>query len=153
MVNEVRLIFIIAFLAIIVFMIGNHINSKKLNKYAKLLQDKAEDRKVKYAPFGTDGFKARILYDEGTLSQLDLSVRLVDRYNFMHHVLKFYTKDSDTLVVWFRFRDVTKKKPVIDKLNPLSPRLLKEEEKRIQAVFDKIDEKRLNEIYDAILWI
>ncbi|MFQ6136101.1 MAG: hypothetical protein ACE5PM_02860 [Candidatus Hydrothermarchaeales archaeon] len=153
MVNEVRFIFIVAFLAIIVFMIGSHINSKKLNRYAKLLYDKAKDRKVKYAPFGTDGFKARILYEEGTLSQLDLSIRLVDRYNFMHHVLRLYTKDSDTLIVWFRFRDVTKKKLVADKLNSLSPKLLKEEDKRIQAVFDKIDEERLNGIYDAILRI
>lgn len=153
MVNEVRFIFILAFLAIIVFMIGSHINSNKVRRYAELLQDKAKDKKVKYAPFGTDGFKARIQYREGVLAQLDLSIRLVDRYNFMHYVLRLYTKDSDTLIAWLRLRETAKKKLLMDKLSALTPKLLKEEDKRIQAVFDNIDEERLTKIYDTILRI
>lgn len=151
MVNEVRIIFIIAFIGIVVFMIGSHINSRKLKRYGKLLQDKAKDRRVKYAPYGADGFKARILYDEGVISQLDLAIKLVDRYNFMHYVLSLFTKDTDTMAVWFKLRDLSGKRSVVDRLNSFNPKKLNEKGKRIHAIFGEIDDERVNEIYDAIL--
>lgn len=151
--NEVRIIFIIAFAAVIVFMIGNHMNAKKLDRYAKVLQNRAKDRKVKYAPYGTDGFKARIQFDEGALTQLDLAFKLVDRYNFMHYLLCLCTKDSDTMAVWCRLRDESKKKLLASRLNAARPKQLIEEEKKIYAVFDRINDARVNEVYDALLQI
>ncbi|MFH1774382.1 MAG: hypothetical protein ABH874_05435 [Methanobacteriota archaeon] len=151
--NEVRIIFIIAFAAVIVFMIGNHINAKKLDRYARSLENRAKDRKVKYAPYGTDGFKARIQFEEGAMTQLDLAFKLVDRYNFMHYLLSIYTKDSDTMAVWCRLRDETKKKLLVSRLNAAHPKQLVEEEKKVYAVFDRINDVRVNEVYDAILQI
>lgn len=151
--NEVRIILIIAFAAVVVFMIGNYINAKKLDKYAGSLQNRAKDRKVKYAPYGTDGFKARIQFDEGALTQLDLAFKLVDRYNFMHYLLCFCSKDSDTMAVWCRLRDETKKKLLVSRLNAAHPKQLVEEEKKIYAVFDRINDARVNEVYDALLQI
>lgn len=151
MLNEVQAVSAVALFAVLVFFIGSNINRKKLDRYSRWLQDRAGDTRVKYAPYGTDGFRARIVYEKGPFTQLDFALKLVDRYNFMHYFLRFYTKDSDALAVWCSFRDPEKKSLLIEKLKTFSPKEIADEGKRVRAVLEDIDDKKVLAAYDAVL--
>jgi len=100
---EFTIIFILAFLFIVVYFIGVRQNRKIAVKYAKAVKDYMSPRSefVGFRPFSRGGFRALCkLKENEAFTQIEMAVSLVDRENLMHYPLSVLTKDRDRLACW-----------------------------------------------------
>lgn len=104
---EIALIFVLAFLFIIVYFIGMYRNRKIAVKYARTVKEHMSSRSsfVGFRPYSRGGFRALCkLKEKEPFTEIEIAVSLVDRENLMHYPLALLTKDKDVLACWGFFK-------------------------------------------------
>lgn len=105
---EIIMIFVLAFLFLIVYFIGMYRNRKIAVKYARTVKEHLSLRSsfVGFRPYSRGGFRALCkLKEKEPFTEIEIAVSLVDRENLMHYPLALFTKDRDRLACWGFFKD------------------------------------------------